>query len=113
MAKFPRFMALPVAAVMIVSACSGGSTPAPSTGGGASAAPPASTAAGESGAPAASGVTGATITVTSLWGGAEGDAFQKVLDEFKAQDRQHGDLPGQPDQLCDGPPEQDHERQPA
>ena len=85
MAKFPRFMALPVAAVMIVSACSGGSTPAPSTGGGTSAAPPPSTAAGGSEAPAASGVTGATITVTSLWGGSEQDAFQKVLDEFKAK----------------------------
>jgi alpha-glucoside transport system substrate-binding protein len=85
MAKFPRFMALPVAAVMIVSACSGGSTPAPATGGGTSAAPAPSTAAGGSEAPAASGVTGATITVTSLWGGAEGDAFQKVLDEFKAK----------------------------
>jgi alpha-glucoside transport system substrate-binding protein len=84
MAKFPRFMALPVAAVMIVSACSGGSTPAPASGG-ASAAPPPSTAAGESGAPAASGVTGATITVTSLWGGSEQDAFQKVLDDFKAK----------------------------
>jgi alpha-glucoside transport system substrate-binding protein len=78
-------MALPVAAVMIVSACSGGSTPAPATGGGTSAAPAPSTAAGGSEAPAASGVTGATITVTSLWGGAEGDAFQKVLDEFKAK----------------------------
>src|SRR4029079_2921727 len=82
--KFPRFMALPVAAVMIVSACSGGSTPAPASGG-ASGAPAPSTAGGESGAPAGSGVTGATITVTSLWGGSEQDAFQKVLDEFKAK----------------------------
>src|SRR4029079_7046842 len=82
--KFPRFMALPVAAVMIVSACSGGSTPAPASGGASGASAP-STAGGESGAPAGSGVTGATITVTSLWGGAEGDAFQKVLDEFKAK----------------------------
>jgi alpha-glucoside transport system substrate-binding protein len=85
MAKFPRFMALPVAAVMIVSACSGGSTPAPSSGGGQSAAPPPSTAAGESGAPAGSGVTGATITVTSLWGGSEQESFQKVLDDFNAK----------------------------
>ena len=32
MAKFPRFLTLPIAAVMIVSACSGGATPAPTTG---------------------------------------------------------------------------------
>jgi alpha-glucoside transport system substrate-binding protein len=75
MAKFPRFLTLPVAAVMIVSACGGGGSPAP---GG-------STAPGTSGAPAGSGVTGATITVTSLWGGSEQEAFQKVLDEFKAK----------------------------
>jgi len=66
MAKFPRFMALPVAAVMIVAACGGGGSPAPAGSGG-------------------GGVTGKTITVTSLWGGAEGDAFQKVLDEFKTK----------------------------
>ena len=65
MAKFPRFVALPVAAVMIVAACGSGGSPAPASGGG--------------------GVTGATITVTSLWGGAEQDAFQKVLDEFKTK----------------------------
>src|SRR5213078_4942049 len=28
---------------------------------------------------------GGLITVTSLWGGAEGDAFQKVLDAFKTK----------------------------
>jgi alpha-glucoside transport system substrate-binding protein len=69
MAKFPRFMALPIAAVVIVSACGGGSSAAP----------------GGSAAAGGSAVTGATITVTSLWGGAEGDAFQKVLDDFKAK----------------------------
>jgi len=79
MAKFPRFLTLPIAAVMIVSACGGGGTPAPAGG---STAPGGSTAAGGSQAPAGSGVTGATITVTSLWGGSEQDAFQKVLDEF-------------------------------
>ena len=81
MAKFPRFLTLPIAAVMIVSACGGGGSPAPAGG---STAPGGSTAAG-SGAPAGSGVTGATITVTSLWGGSEQEAFQKVLDEFKAK----------------------------
>jgi alpha-glucoside transport system substrate-binding protein len=80
MAKFPRFLTLPIAAVLIVSACGGGGSPAPASGG-TSAAPGGSTAAGGSGAP---GVTGATITVTSLWGGSEQEAFQKVLDEFKA-----------------------------
>ena len=81
MAKFPRFLTLPIAAVMIVSACGGGGSPTPAGG---STAPGGSTAAG-SGAPAGSGVTGATITVTSLWGGSEQEAFQKVLDEFKAK----------------------------
>ena len=33
MAKFPRFLTLPIAAALIVSACGGGGTPAPSTGG--------------------------------------------------------------------------------
>jgi alpha-glucoside transport system substrate-binding protein len=86
MAKFPRFVALPIAAVMIVSACSGGGTPAPTAGGGSSPAAGGSPATGgESGAPAASGVTGATITVTSLWGGSEQESFQKVLDDFQAK----------------------------
>jgi alpha-glucoside transport system substrate-binding protein len=87
MAKFPRFMALPIAAVMIVSACSGGGTPAPTAAGGTSPAPGGESAApgSASGAPAGSGVTGATITVTSLWGGSEQESFQKVLDDFQAK----------------------------
>jgi len=64
MAKFPKFLTLPMAAAIIVAACGGGGSQAPAGSGGA---------------------TGATITVTSLWGGAEGDAFQKVLDEFKTK----------------------------
>jgi alpha-glucoside transport system substrate-binding protein len=84
MAKFPRFLTLPLAAVLIVSACSGGATPAvPASTGGASA--PASTGTGGSPAPDGSAVTGGTITVTSLWGGAEQENFQKVLDAFKAK----------------------------
>jgi len=63
MAKFPRFLTLPIAAVIIVSACGGGGSAAP----------------GGSGAAA-----GATITVTSLWGGSEQESFQKVLDAFNA-----------------------------
>jgi ABC-type glycerol-3-phosphate transport system substrate-binding protein len=36
-------------------------------------------------APGGSGAAGSTITVTSLWGGAEEAAFQKVLADFKAK----------------------------
>lgn len=84
MAKFPRFLTLPVAVVMLAAACSGGATPAPSTGGASN--PPASAGTGgESGAPGGSQGAGGTITVTSLWGGAEQENFQKVLDAFKAK----------------------------
>jgi alpha-glucoside transport system substrate-binding protein len=83
MAKFPRFLTLPIAAALIVSACGGGGTPAPSTGGGAST-PPASSAEASTGA-GGSAATGGSITVTSLWGGSEEAAFQKVLDGFKAK----------------------------
>jgi ABC-type glycerol-3-phosphate transport system substrate-binding protein len=82
MAKFPRFLTLPIAAALIASACGGGGTPAPSTGGGTASNPPAaSTGAGGSAAAGGSG----SITVTSLWGGSEEAAFQKVLDGFKAK----------------------------
>ncbi|HEX2756565.1 MAG TPA: extracellular solute-binding protein [Candidatus Limnocylindrales bacterium] len=86
MAKFPRFLTLPIAAALIVSACGGGGTPAPSTGGGASN-PPASTAptSGSSAATGSQAATGGSITVTSLWGGAEETAFQTVLADFKAK----------------------------
>src|SRR6185369_2016087 len=67
-----------------VSACGGGSTPAPSTGGGAST-PPASTAPASQGAGGSQAAGGGSITVTSLWGGSEQEAFQKVLDGFKAK----------------------------
>jgi len=85
MAKFPRFLTLPLAAVLIVSACGGGATPTPagSTGTGASA--PASTGTGASGTPAGSAVTSGSITVTSLWGGAEQANFEKVLTAFTAK----------------------------
>ncbi|HEY3522161.1 MAG TPA: ABC transporter substrate-binding protein [Candidatus Limnocylindrales bacterium] len=76
-----RVLSLIAGAAIFVSACGGGSSPAPSTGGGASA--PASAGGGAS-APASGGASGATITVTSLWGGSEEAAFRKVLDAFKA-----------------------------
>jgi alpha-glucoside transport system substrate-binding protein len=83
MAKFPRFLTLPIAAALIVSACGGGGTPAASTGGGAST-PPASSAEASTAA-GGSAAAGGSITVTSLWGGSEEAAFQKVLDGFKAK----------------------------
>jgi ABC-type glycerol-3-phosphate transport system substrate-binding protein len=80
MAKFPRLITLPIAAILILTACGGGATPSPSSG---ASAPAAST--GGSTAPSGSAVTGGTITVTSLWGGSEQASFQKVLDAFQAK----------------------------
>jgi alpha-glucoside transport system substrate-binding protein len=80
MAKFPRLITLPIAAMLILSACGTNATPAPSAGG---SAPAAST--GGSEAPGGSAATGGSITVTSLWGGSEQESFQKVLDAFKAK----------------------------
>jgi alpha-glucoside transport system substrate-binding protein len=87
MAKFPRFLTLPLAAVMIATACGGGGSQAPaaSSGGGASA-PAASTGAGES--PAAGGsqtATGGSLNVLSLWGGSEETAFKAMLSAFTAK----------------------------
>ncbi len=83
MAKFPRFLSLPIAAALIVAACGGGATPAPTTG--TSSAPTGSTGTGASPSSGGSAVTSGTINVTSLWGGSEQDNFQKVLDAFKAK----------------------------
>jgi alpha-glucoside transport system substrate-binding protein len=68
MAQPKRFLALAVAGVMLVAACgtSGGSG-------------------GTGGSAAASAGAGSTITVQSLWGGAEETAFKAVLDAFKAK----------------------------
>ncbi|HEX6984264.1 MAG TPA: extracellular solute-binding protein, partial [Planctomycetaceae bacterium] len=60
MAKFPRILALPLAAVMLITACGGGASQAPGGSGGA----------------------GGTINVLSLWGGSEEAAFQAVLADF-------------------------------
>ena len=84
MAKFPRLITLPVAAMLILSACGGGATPTPGSSGTPASNPPASTGTGASTEPGGSAVTGGSITVTSLWGGSEQENFQKVLDAFKA-----------------------------
>src|SRR5215208_1747749 len=55
MAKFPRFLALPIAAVMLISACSGGATPGVPAASGASTPPAAS--GGASTEPGGSAVT--------------------------------------------------------
>jgi alpha-glucoside transport system substrate-binding protein len=84
MARTPRVLSLIAGATLVVSACSGGSSAAPSTGGGgASAGASAGSSAGTSAA--ASVPAGTKITVTSLWGGSEQESFQKVLDAFKAK----------------------------
>jgi alpha-glucoside transport system substrate-binding protein len=67
-----RVLSLFIASALALGACSSSATIAPSAGG------------APAGSPPASAVTGVTITVTSLWGGSEQAAFQKVLDAFKA-----------------------------
>ena len=81
MAKFPRLITLPIAAMLILSACGSSATPSPSSG----ASAPAGSTGTESTAPSGSAVTGGSITVTSLWGGSEQTSFQKVLDAFQAK----------------------------
>ncbi|MEO5939333.1 MAG: extracellular solute-binding protein [Candidatus Limnocylindrales bacterium] len=79
MATFRRFLTLPIAAVMIISACGGGATPAPSSGGAAASTPPA----GGSTAPAGSqAANGGSLNVLSLWGGSEETAFKAMLAAF-------------------------------
>ncbi len=64
-----RMLAPLATLALILTACpAGGSSPAGGASGGAS-----------------GGATGGSITVTSLWGGAEAEAFQTVLDAFKAK----------------------------
>ena len=64
-----RMLAPLATLALILTACpAGGSSPAGGASGGAS-----------------GGATGGSITVTSLWGGAEAKAFQAVLDAFKAK----------------------------
>src|SRR3954471_2566211 len=75
-----RGATLLVVSALLMACSNGGGTasPAGSTGGASS---PAASGSGGGGSPAAGG----TITVTSLWGGAEQENFQKVLDAFKAK----------------------------
>lgn len=70
-----RILSLGVLAALLVAACSPAGTAAPSATSGGTA------SAGGTASPAA----GTTIHVMSLWGGSEQDAFQKVLDAFKAK----------------------------
>ncbi len=76
MLKVSRFLALPMAAALILAACGTGASEAPST-----------PVPGDTPAPttAATPVEAASITVTSLWGGSEQESFQKVLDAFTAK----------------------------
>lgn len=76
MMRISRFLALPMTAALILSACGTGASPAPAT-----------VAPGDTSAPttAVTPEPGATITVTSLWGGSEQESFQKVLDAFTAK----------------------------
>jgi alpha-glucoside transport system substrate-binding protein len=69
-----RFLSVALTSALVMAACTGGGTPAPTTSG----SPGASQ-------PAGSPVAGGSITVTSLWGGSEQENFQKVLDAFKAK----------------------------
>jgi len=75
-----RVVTLFMTSALVMAACSsGGATTAPS------AAESAAASSGASEAPASAAAGGGgTITVTSLWGGSEQEAFQKVLDGFKA-----------------------------
>ena len=79
-----RFLSVALTSALVMAACSsGGATTAP--GGSTAASQPAGTAAGSAPAGSEPAVTGGTINVTSLWGGAEQENFQKVLDAFKAK----------------------------
>jgi alpha-glucoside transport system substrate-binding protein len=78
-----KVLSLFMTSALVLAACSSGAaTTAPTTA--PSAAESAAASAPAASVPAASSAAGATITVTSLWGGSEQAAFQKVLDAFKA-----------------------------
>jgi len=84
MARTRRVLSLIAGTALFVTACSGGSSPSPSSGASQPAASSGASAPASAPASAASSLpAGTTITVTSLWGGAEQEAFQKVLDAFK------------------------------
>jgi alpha-glucoside transport system substrate-binding protein len=80
-----RVLTFIAGAALFVTACGGGSSPSPSSGGASTpASAPASAPESAMASESAGGASGATITVTSLWGGSEQQSFQKVLDAFKA-----------------------------
>src|SRR4051794_21581248 len=91
MTRSLRLLVLSLVVILGVARCeSGNSSSAPASQSAASA-PAASTGASApaasepaASAPAASSGAGGSITVTSLWGGSEQEAFQKVLDAFTA-----------------------------
>lgn len=78
MSKF-RLVAPFMIVMLVLTACPAGETPSGGGGGGASS--PGATGGGGGGSEEGDG----TISVTSLWGGAEGDAFQAVLDAFEEE----------------------------
>lgn len=81
MARFPRFLTLPIVVMLIASACGGGGSPAPSTGGGASTSPTTSAPAG-SGPEGSQAAIGGSVNILSLWGGSEEAAFKAMLAAF-------------------------------
>jgi len=83
MARFLRGTTLVVVSALLMACSNGGGTAAPaaSTGG----ASPAASASGAADSGGTGANAGATISVTSLWGGAEQENFQKVLDAFTAK----------------------------
>ncbi|MDQ3690245.1 MAG: ABC transporter substrate-binding protein [Chloroflexota bacterium] len=79
MSKF-RLVAPFMIVMLVLTACPAGETDSGNGGGGGSAAPGGSD---DGGGGSAEG--DGTISVTSLWGGEEGDAFQAVLDAFEEE----------------------------
>ena len=82
MPRTPRLLAPFFVLLIVLAACQGGGnteTGGASPGGGDE---PAATGTGASPGGDGDGGTGGSITVTSLWGGAEEEAFQAVLDGF-------------------------------
>ena len=75
-----RFGSLLAAAALVVGACSGSSSPTPTTGGGTS---PGASA--PSGSTAAGSLAGQTVTVIGTWGGTEQDAFLQMVKPWETQ----------------------------
>jgi alpha-glucoside transport system substrate-binding protein len=93
-----RLLTLLLTLMFVVACGGGGSTQSPGGGGGTSASPGGGGGGGTSASPGGGGASaspgggesqppaqGGSITVTSLWGGAEEENFRKVLDAFTAK----------------------------